>query len=70
MEEALSIPESLPFLEALGWYDARPLELSPRQMLMRYEDGWRFRGVLADPSPEELEFIRRLVLRYGSTIAP
>ena len=45
----------------------RPRVPRPRSldMLRRYESGWRS-GVLADPSPEEWEFIRELVQRYGS----
>jgi hypothetical protein len=65
-----SAPSVLPFLEAISWYDSRPRELSPKEMLLRYEDGWRFVGVLAEPSAEELTWIRQLVARYGSTIAP
>ena len=61
-------PESLPLLEAISWYDRAPLELSPKEMLARYEAGWRFRGVLADTSPEEVDWIRYLIERYGSTI--
>jgi hypothetical protein len=35
-------------------------------MLRRYEAGWRYKGVLADPSSEEWAFIRELVQRFGS----
>ena len=35
-------------------------------MLRRYEAGWRYQGVLADPSPEEWSFIRKLVKQFGS----
>ena len=37
-------------------------------MLCRYESGWRYLGVLADPSPEERTFIATLVERYGSVL--
>lgn len=60
------VPERLPFLESISWFDQEWRKLSPLDMLRRYEAGWRYLGVLADPSPEELEFIRALVARYGS----
>ena len=60
------IPEELPFLESLSWSDRSYRDLSPLDMLRRYESGWRHLGVLADPSPEEWDFIRALVARFGS----
>ena len=39
-------------------------------MLQRYEAGWRWRGVLADPTEEELAFVRSLVRIYGSVLRP
>jgi hypothetical protein len=63
-------PRELPFLAAISWYDRNLDGLRPEEMLSRYEAGWRFRGVLCDPSPEEREWIRYLVKRYGSTIDP
>jgi hypothetical protein len=62
----MDVPERLPFLEAISWYDERPTDLTPKEMLERYESGWRYRGVLAEPSPEELALIRALVEQYGS----
>jgi hypothetical protein len=62
------LPRELPFLASLSWSDRRYRELSPLDMLRRYEAGWRHLGVLADPSEEELGFIRALVARYGSWI--
>ncbi|MBX3127829.1 MAG: hypothetical protein KF718_13985 [Polyangiaceae bacterium] len=67
-EESLSPPTELPFLEALSWFDSRWRELSPLDALRRYEAGWRHRGVLAEPSEDELEFVRALVVRYGSVL--
>jgi len=64
------VPARLPFLEAISWYDRAPHRLSPRQMLTRYEAGWRFVGVLAEPSREERDWICYLVERHGSTIDP
>jgi hypothetical protein len=62
------VPRELPFLASLSWSDRRYRELPPDDMLRRYEAGWRHLGVLADPSEEELQFIRALVARYGSWI--
>ena len=62
----ITIPERLPFLESISWFDRLYRDLSPLDMLRRYEAGWRYKGVLADPSPEEWAFIRELVQRFGS----
>lgn len=64
----LVVPSELPFLERLSWFDARWRELPAFEMLQRYERGWRHRGVTADPSPEEIAFVRELVQRFGSVI--
>jgi hypothetical protein len=62
----IAIPERLPFLASISWFDCRYRDLAPLDMLRRYESGWRNLGVLADPSPEEWGFIRGLVQRFGS----
>lgn len=62
----ISIPDQLPFLESISWFDCNYRALPPLDMLRRYEASWRHRGILADPSPEELSFIRTLVKRFGS----
>jgi hypothetical protein len=62
----IAIPEQLPFLESISWFDRQYRDLAPLDMLRRYETGWRYQGVLADPSPEEWGFIRELVQHYGS----
>jgi len=64
--EQITVPEQLPFLESISWFDRLYRDLSPLDMLRRYEAGWRYKGVLADPSPEEWAFIRELVRRFGS----
>jgi hypothetical protein len=64
----LVVPDELPFLESLSWFDAGWRELSPFEMLQRYERGWRHRGVTADLSPEEAAFVRALVDRFASVI--
>jgi hypothetical protein len=66
--EAISVPEQLPFLKSISWFDCNYRDLSLLDMLRRYESGWRHLGVLADPSPEEWVFIKALIARFGSVI--
>ena len=61
-------PTDLPFLASVSWFDRDFRNLTPLEMLRRYEAGWRYLGVLADPSLEEWHFIRELVATYGSVI--
>ena len=63
-----AIPSRLPFLASISWFDAMYRDLPPIDMLRRYEAGWRYRGVLGEPSAEETRFIRALVSRFGSTL--
>ena len=70
MPTAVVVPRELPFLESLSWNDRGWRELGPLEMLQRYEAGWRWRGVLADPSEEELAYVRWLVRTYGSVLRP
>lgn len=62
----IEVPARLPLLEGLSWFDRNPRSLSPLDMLKRYEGGFKDWGVIADPSAEERQFIRRLAARYGS----
>ena len=62
----LVLPERLPSLESLSWFDRNYRDLPFLDILRRYESGWRYLGVLADPSPEEWDFIRALISRFGS----
>jgi len=62
----LPVPKELPFLESISWFDRDWRSLPPLDMLRRYEAGWRYKGVLADPSLEELRFIQSLIARFGS----
>ena len=62
------VPAELPFLAAISWFDAEYHDLTPLDMLRRYEDGWRHRGVLGEPSAGEWRFIRSLVERFGSVL--
>jgi len=64
----IPIPKDLPFLESISWFDADSRNLEPLDILRRYESGWRYKGVLAEPSPDEYEFIRDLVRRFGSIL--
>ena len=65
-EVEIPIPQDLPFLESISDFDKLWRDLPPLDMLRRYEAEWRWLGVTTDPSPEEWEFIRSLVARYGS----
>jgi hypothetical protein len=62
----IAVPAELPFLQSISWFDRDYRDLSPLDMLRRYEAGWRYKGVLADPSAEEWAFIQELVRRFGS----
>jgi hypothetical protein len=62
----IAVPDELPFLRSISWFDRDFRNLAPLDMLRRYEAGWRYKGVTADPSPEELDFIRVLVARFQS----
>lgn len=66
----LVVPTELPFLESLSWFDDDWRELSPFEMLARYEKGWRHLGVTADASPDELELelVRELIRRFRSVL--
>lgn len=66
--DPISVPAELPFLESLSSFDALWRELSPLEMLQRYESGWRHRGVTADLSMEEAAFVRALIERFGSVL--
>lgn len=62
------IPTDLPFLESLSWFDTGWRELTPFEMLQRYERGWRHVGVTADLSRDEACFVRALVACFGSVL--
>ncbi len=64
----IAIPSNLPFLQSISWFDRDYKNLSLLDTLRRYEAGWRHKGVLGDPSPEEWDFIRALAARFGSTL--
>lgn len=62
-------PQHLPFLEALAWQRHDIAHLSPEQELSLYERNWRLLGIIAQPSKEELDYIRELARRHGSDLA-
>ena len=64
----LRVPAELPFLASISWFDADYRALDALEMLSRYEAGWRYLGVLGEPSPEEERFIKALVHRFGSIL--
>jgi hypothetical protein len=67
--EDVIVPQSLPFLSAICWQIKDVKAFSFAEMLCAYETGWRYRGVLGEPSEEELAFIKQLIELYGSWLA-
>lgn len=62
--DVLTIPTKLPLLEGLCWNIAYPYQLTPQEMLSIYEQRWRFKDMLGEPSTEEIEFIQYLTSYY------
>jgi hypothetical protein len=62
-------PSHLPFLTAICWQTADVMQFTPQEMLQQYERGWHYRGILADLTAEEAEFVQGLSDHYGSWIA-
>ena len=62
----MQVPTKLPLLEALCWNIKYPYQMSPEDMLGIYERYWRFNGVLANPSQEEIAFIKEISNYYNS----
>lgn len=60
------IPKDLPFLEAVCWDMGDVHELTPDEMLNRYERSWEYRGTLADVEGREKAFVRELAVAKGS----
>ncbi|NJM60882.1 MAG: nucleotidyl transferase AbiEii/AbiGii toxin family protein [Oscillatoriales cyanobacterium RU_3_3] len=63
---AFTIPDRLPFLQAICWQVTNVKHLSCKEMLNRYESGWHYREVLGKPSLEELAFIQQIGQHYQS----
>lgn len=62
-------PPHLPFLEAIAWQRGGVAQLSPEERMSLYERNWRQLGVIADPSPEELAYIRELAHLFQSDLS-
>ncbi|MEM7762291.1 MAG: hypothetical protein AAF298_29870 [Cyanobacteria bacterium P01_A01_bin.40] len=61
-----SMPEALPFLEAICWQTDDVYRFDDEQMLSRYERGWRYRSMFNNLGDRELNFIKELARRYDS----
>lgn len=61
-------PRDLPFLVALSWqgHGDDVQHLTDREILSRYERGWRFRGIIADLGKDEIDFIRQIAKAHDS----
>jgi hypothetical protein len=62
----ISVPEKLPFLEAVCWQTENVYQFTPEQMLSRYEQGWKYWQLFDKPEGEELNFLRKLAKYYQS----
>lgn len=69
VKEGITIPQKLPFLEAISWQNSDVQHLTPAEMLCRYERGWEYRGILGNLSEEELRFVKTLANYYNSWLA-
>jgi len=65
----IDIPANLPFLKAVCWQTEDVTHFTLSEMLSLYENGWKYRGVLADLEGEELIFVHSLAKKAGSWIA-
>lgn len=65
-EEGITIPQRLPFLEAICWQIIDVQHFTSAEMLRRYEQGWQYRGILGNLGVEELEFVQALAKYYDS----
>lgn len=61
-----NIPKHLPFLEAVCWDLGDVHDLTPDEMLSRYERSWDYRGILADVEGREKTFVWKLAAAKGS----
>ena len=64
--DKLSIPDKLPFLEAICWQTEDVYRFDPEQMLSRYERGWRYRNLFNNLEGQELNFLKQLAKHYNS----
>jgi hypothetical protein len=61
-----SMPEKLPFLEAICWQTENVYRFAPEQMLSRYERGWKYRNLFNNLEGKELDFLKQLAKQYNS----
>ena len=61
-----SIPQKLPFLEAICWQTENVYSFTSEQMLSRYERGGRYRNLFKNLEDEELEFLKKIAHQYQS----
>lgn len=59
-------PKKLPFLEKICWQTKDVYQFTPKQMLHRYERGWKYRTLFGDLEETELDFLRDLAKHYNS----
>ncbi len=62
----VSVPQKLPFLEAICWQTKDVYRYTPEEMLSRYERGWRYRTLFNNLEGEELDFLKKLAKDYHS----
>lgn len=60
------IPETLPFLEAICWQTDDVYRFNQKEMLHRYERGWRYLNMFNNLEERELDFVKRLATQYDS----
>ncbi len=61
-----SMPEKLPFLEAICWQTENVYRFKPEEMLSRYERGWRYRNLFNNLEGEEIDFLKQIATQYNS----
>lgn len=61
-----TMPEKLPFIEAVCWQTEDVYRFTPEQMLSRYERGWGYRKIFSNLEGEELNFLKELAKCYHS----
>jgi len=62
----ISVPEKLPFLEAICWQIENVYRFTPDRMLSCYERSWSYRNLFNQLEGEELNFLKELVKYYNS----
>ena len=65
----IEIPAKLPFLRAICWHTENIRIFTLKEMLVCYETGWKYKGILADLEGDELDFVKKLSQKIGSWIS-